>query len=219
MYTSGRQPRRLTGLFLVFATIFGTSTISAQDNSFDGGVLGGIVGGIIAPNFPAARIRSCGLDAGQPCLRTDQITTLQSSLSVLGFDPGPVDGIIGPNTLQAVDQFRLLAGSSRKGFYPSQIEFNWVISVAEVLEGESQPSHEKIQSAARNYAMQGNTSSEDAFDYFDYGMDSIVREDSIAQLRYDFDNLETGSVNDLDSLVQLPYDSGVGSVIQVDSVE
>lgn len=31
--------------------------------------------------------------------------TLQRGLRALGFDPGPIDGIIGPRTLEALDRF------------------------------------------------------------------------------------------------------------------
>ena len=52
------------------------------------------------PSADAASI-SATLPSGR-----DLIATIQNRLSVLGFDPGPVDGIAGPKTLQAIADYQ-----------------------------------------------------------------------------------------------------------------
>ena len=46
------------------------------------------------------------LFVSQPYLRGDDVVTLQQSLSLLGFDPGRVDGIFGPLTETALADFQ-----------------------------------------------------------------------------------------------------------------
>ncbi|MEQ8967972.1 MAG: peptidoglycan-binding domain-containing protein [Azospirillaceae bacterium] len=45
-----------------------------------------------------------------PDLDRDQVRRLQSSLDKLGFDPGPVDGVMGPQTRDALNDFQADAG-------------------------------------------------------------------------------------------------------------
>jgi N-acetylmuramoyl-L-alanine amidase len=42
----------------------------------------------------------------QPMLRGDDVAALQSRLGALGFDAGRVDGIFGPDTKRALDEFQ-----------------------------------------------------------------------------------------------------------------
>lgn len=42
----------------------------------------------------------------QPMLRGDDVATLQGQLGALGFDAGRVDGIFGPDTKRALDEFQ-----------------------------------------------------------------------------------------------------------------
>jgi N-acetylmuramoyl-L-alanine amidase len=46
----------------------------------------------------------------QPMLRGDDVLELQRALGALGFDAGRVDGILGPNTTEALAQFQRNAG-------------------------------------------------------------------------------------------------------------
>jgi N-acetylmuramoyl-L-alanine amidase len=46
----------------------------------------------------------------QPMLRGDDVATLQRRLSALGFDTGRVDGIFGPHTAAALEDFQRNAG-------------------------------------------------------------------------------------------------------------
>lgn len=45
-----------------------------------------------------------------PNLRGDDVAELQTRLARLGFDPGRVDGIFGPRTARAVDEFQVNCG-------------------------------------------------------------------------------------------------------------
>ena len=47
---------------------------------------------------------------GQPMLRGDDVAELQLRLGSLGFDAGRVDGIFGPATAEAVEEFQLNGG-------------------------------------------------------------------------------------------------------------
>ncbi len=48
-------------------------------------------------------------------LNSDQIKQIQQSLKDKGFDPGQVDGIMGPNTRQALQQFQQSQGIASSG--------------------------------------------------------------------------------------------------------
>ena len=50
------------------------------------------------------------LFSGQPMLRGDDVAELQLRLGSMGFDAGRVDGIFGPNTAGAVEEFQLNSG-------------------------------------------------------------------------------------------------------------
>jgi N-acetylmuramoyl-L-alanine amidase len=50
-----------------------------------------------------------------PMLRGDDVLELQHALGSLGFDAGRVDGILGPNTIAALEQFQRNAGLTTDG--------------------------------------------------------------------------------------------------------
>lgn len=55
------------------------------------------------------------LYVSRPFLRGDDVVTLQQSLSLLGFDPGRVDGIFGPLTETALADFQANVGLPQDG--------------------------------------------------------------------------------------------------------
>ena len=55
------------------------------------------------------------LYVSRPFLRGDDVVVLQQSLSLLGFDPGRVDGIFGPLTEQALREFQANVGLEASG--------------------------------------------------------------------------------------------------------
>lgn len=55
------------------------------------------------------------LYVSRPFLRGDDVVTLQQSLSLLGFDPGRVDGIFGPLTEAALADFQANVGLPQDG--------------------------------------------------------------------------------------------------------
>jgi peptidoglycan hydrolase-like protein with peptidoglycan-binding domain len=44
---------------------------------------------------------------------TDEIRLLQAQLKAAGFDPGPLDGLLGPKTQFALQQYRAFPGSRK----------------------------------------------------------------------------------------------------------
>ncbi|MGH9178849.1 MAG: peptidoglycan-binding protein [Acidimicrobiales bacterium] len=59
----------------------------------------------------------------QPMLRGDDVASLQRRLGALGFDAGRVDGIFGPDTQRALDEFQRNAGLVMDGvFGPGTLE-------------------------------------------------------------------------------------------------
>jgi N-acetylmuramoyl-L-alanine amidase len=59
----------------------------------------------------------------QPMLRGDDVASLQRRLGALGFDAGRVDGIFGPDTKRALDEFQRNAGLVMDGvFGPGTLE-------------------------------------------------------------------------------------------------
>ncbi len=53
----------------------------------------------------------------QPMLRGDDVAALQERLGTLGFDAGRVDGIFGPNTKSALDEFQRNTGVTVDGVF------------------------------------------------------------------------------------------------------
>jgi peptidoglycan hydrolase-like protein with peptidoglycan-binding domain len=51
----------------------------------------------------------------------EEIRILQTQLKAAGFDPGPVDGMLGPKTKSALQQYRTINGSSTSQKLPSSV--------------------------------------------------------------------------------------------------
>ena len=51
----------------------------------------------------------------------EEIRLLQAQLKAAGFDPGPVDGMLGPKTKSALQQYRTVNGSSTSQKLPSSV--------------------------------------------------------------------------------------------------
>lgn len=64
---------------------------------------------------PDGRLSADVLDHLRAVYRSAQVRTAQGWLTALGYDPGPVDGVEGPRTRQAVGQFQNDAGLSTDG--------------------------------------------------------------------------------------------------------
>ncbi len=70
--------------------------------------------GIKCPDIPTpSRCRT--LEVQSPYLKGDDVLAVQTSLSSLGFNPGPVDGIFGPLTSAAVWSFQSSRGLPATG--------------------------------------------------------------------------------------------------------
>ena len=74
-------------------------------------VAGSIVASILALSPAAAQT----LPNSQPPHTRAQIAAVQSQLSALGYDPGPVDGVLGPRTRDAIRFYELVAGLEATG--------------------------------------------------------------------------------------------------------
>jgi len=67
---------------------------------------------VAQPNPPGQVQHSTGPDASQldmdavPSLNEDKVRRAQQALQTKGFDPGPIDGIIGPRTEDAIRSFQ-----------------------------------------------------------------------------------------------------------------
>jgi len=57
--------------------------------------------------------------------KREEIRLLQLKLKAAGFDPGPVDGIMGPKTNSAVEQYRMVHGSSNSRKLSSGVKFDY----------------------------------------------------------------------------------------------
>jgi peptidoglycan hydrolase-like protein with peptidoglycan-binding domain len=55
----------------------------------------------------------------------EEIRLLQLKLKAAGFDPGPADGMLGPKTNSALEQYRMLHGSSNSRKLSSGIKFDY----------------------------------------------------------------------------------------------
>ena len=51
----------------------------------------------------------------EPSLTRAQIAAVQSQLAALGYEPGPVDGRLGPRTRAAIDFYQRIAGLEPTG--------------------------------------------------------------------------------------------------------
>lgn len=54
---------------------------------------------------PPSTFRAMNM-AAVPTLTADRVSKLQQALQQKGFDPGPIDGVLGPRTLAAVRNFQ-----------------------------------------------------------------------------------------------------------------
>ncbi len=59
---------------------------------------------------------------GRDIVAKDRIATLQNRLTVLGYDPGPSDGIVGPRTRAAIRAFQQAGGLPVDGRFSQQLE-------------------------------------------------------------------------------------------------
>lgn len=66
-----------------------------------------------------AQAKDLEMDA-VPALTSDGIRTVQQALQKKGIDPGPIDGILGPQTEQAVRKFQDSYGISASGRIDNQ---------------------------------------------------------------------------------------------------
>ncbi|HEY7246418.1 MAG TPA: peptidoglycan-binding domain-containing protein [Xanthobacteraceae bacterium] len=73
----------------------------------------------LAPTQSTAQAKDLEMDA-VPALTAEGIRTVQQALQKKGFDPGPIDGIIGPQTEQAVRKFQDGYGISASGRIDNQ---------------------------------------------------------------------------------------------------
>ena len=60
---------------------------------------------------PPSTFRSIDMSA-IPTLTPDRVSKLQQALQQKGFDPGPIDGVLGPRTREAVRNFQEKYGIS-----------------------------------------------------------------------------------------------------------
>jgi len=65
----------------------------------------------VMSSTPQATFRSIDMSA-IPTLTPDRVSKLQQALQQKGFDPGPIDGVIGPRTREAVRNFQEKYGIS-----------------------------------------------------------------------------------------------------------
>ena len=75
------------------------------------------VHGPLAPS--AAQAKDMDMEA-VPTLTAEGIRTVQQALQKKGFDPGPIDGIVGPQTEQAVRKFQDAYGINNSGHIDNQ---------------------------------------------------------------------------------------------------
>ena len=135
------QSRCFSGLVVVVALAFGTGPAQAQDNG-----AGAFIGGMGV--FAVAPADDCTAGSENSCLRPDQIAALQAGLSALGLEPGPVDGILGSLTLQALDEFREWANSGNQGDYPGSGDLVRINAAVEALTAQTRPSTAQARRAA-----------------------------------------------------------------------
>jgi peptidoglycan hydrolase-like protein with peptidoglycan-binding domain len=65
----------------------------------------------VMSNTPQSTFRSIDMSA-IPTLTPDRVSKLQQALQQKGFDPGPIDGVLGPRTREAVRNFQEKYGIS-----------------------------------------------------------------------------------------------------------
>ena len=70
----------------------------------------------------AAAIRNLNMDA-VPDLGRDIVRKIQAALEAKGFDPGPIDGVVGPRTKAAVRKYQDHFGIKATGEIDNQTLF------------------------------------------------------------------------------------------------
>lgn len=68
--------------------------------------------------WSSRQLHPAGFSSGSPVLRQSGssgvdlgwVTAIQRALALAGYDPGPVDGVLGPKTLMALDRYRQSRG-------------------------------------------------------------------------------------------------------------
>jgi len=63
-----------------------------------------------ADTLPPEEAPPAPLPKRKPPLRHDEIRELQSALQRFGYDPGPIDGLVGPRTFGAVRAYQTATG-------------------------------------------------------------------------------------------------------------
>lgn len=63
-------------------------------------------------------------EAGDALSSAQQIQALQSALAILGYDPGPADGVMGPQTRDAIAAYGAATGFAADGDDPQQALLN-----------------------------------------------------------------------------------------------
>ena len=131
------EPFRLSHFPLVLAlALLGVTFVSARaeaqvvERGVQGGVVGAIIGGIVGGGRGAATGAAIGAGVGvvsgaaeananaraayaqpyygpPPGAGGNLVFDTQASLTRLGYDPGPVDGVFGQRTANAISQFQV----------------------------------------------------------------------------------------------------------------
>jgi peptidoglycan hydrolase-like protein with peptidoglycan-binding domain len=78
----------------------------------------------VAAQQPAANQKIAGLDmSAVPDLERDGVREVQTALRAKDFDPGPIDGVVGPRTREAVRSFQNRYGMKPTGVIDNQTLF------------------------------------------------------------------------------------------------
>jgi hypothetical protein len=78
--------------------------------------------GLHVPPYSSAQAKDLEMEA-VPALTPDGIRTVQQALQKKGIDPGPIDGILGPQTEEAVRKFQDAYGINVTGRIDNQTLF------------------------------------------------------------------------------------------------
>jgi len=100
-------------------------------------------GALQAESAPEDVIDLAALEAEiDPPLNGDEVGIVQGHLTRLGFDPGPVDGLMGPSTRTAIDEaiveFQLSIGSSDRDL------LNYTQSLVDALDAAAAATEEEL---------------------------------------------------------------------------
>jgi peptidoglycan hydrolase-like protein with peptidoglycan-binding domain len=100
-------------------------------------------GALQAESAPEDPIDLGAIDAEvDPPLNGDEVGIVQDHLTRLGFDPGPVDGLMGPSTRTAIDEaimeYQLNIGSSDRNL------LNYTQSLIDALDAAAAATEEEL---------------------------------------------------------------------------